>query len=188
MSPAKPILHPLKTPRTASFPSEIHSGSLSSLSDIKREDAASTPISPPLSYTEFLKALTPVFTSPVSPGISFPKCPVDKGLSTSYSQPSTATSSSFSTGNGLKSAKSVSHASEPSPMDPPRSARVPGPSPRRRLRISTVKNPIKTFSPLTDSPRSATALRSPFSPTEWKLRYFDSPRQRTSGCDTHRYV
>jgi hypothetical protein len=177
MSPAKPVLQPLKTPKSANFPSEIHSGSLSSLSDVKQEEGVSTPITPPLSYTEFLKALTPVFTSPVSPGAGFPKYPMERSLSSSVSQPSTATSSSFSSSEGLKSAKSVSHVPE-SPLETPQSARMPGP--RRRLRISTSRSHLKSFSPITDSPRSANTLRSPFSPSEWKLRYFEAPM---SACD-----
>lgn len=177
MSPAKPVLQPLKTPKSGSFPSEIHSGSLSSLSDVKREEGTSTPITPPLSYTEFLKALTPVFTSPVSPGACFPKFPIEKNLSSSVSQPSTATSNTFSIAEGLKSAKSVSTVPE-SPLEAPQSARVPGP--RRRLRISTSKNHLKSFSPIADSPRSANTLRSPFSPSDWKLRYFEAP---ISACE-----
>jgi hypothetical protein len=169
MAPRKPVLHPLKTPKSATFPSEIHSGCLSSLSDTKREDAMSTPITPPLAYTEFLKALTPVFTSPISPGVSFPKYPIEKSY-TSTSQPSTATSVSFPSEELIKSATF----SPQSPHVPPRSAK--GPSGRRRLKLSPVKVSAKAFTPTTDSPKTASIIRSPFSPSDWKIRYFDAPR------------
>ncbi|KAL1964634.1 hypothetical protein VTN77DRAFT_6808 [Rasamsonia byssochlamydoides] len=164
MTPAKPTLHPLKTPRSATFPSEIRK------SDAKREEGISTPITPPLAYTEFLKALTPVFTSPVSPGTSFPKFPIEKAY-TSASQPSTATTGSFSSGDAIKSAST--NFSPQSPTAPVLSAK--GSSTRRRLKISPVKGSAKAFSPTTDSPQSASTIRSPFSPSDWKLRYFEAP-------------
>jgi hypothetical protein len=171
MSPAKkPALHPLKTPRSATFPSEIQSASSSSASDIKREDGISTPITPPLAYTEFLKALTPVFTSPVSPGTSFPKFPIDR-THTSASQPSTATSGSFPSGDVIKPTSATF--SPRSPIATPLSAKS---SARRRLKISTVKGSAKAFSPTTESPKSASTARSPFSPSDWKIRYFEVPR------------
>jgi hypothetical protein len=169
MAPAKPVLHPLKTPKSTTFPSEINSASLSSLSDTKPADAMSTPITPPLAYTEFLKALTPVFTSPVSPDVAFSKFPMDN-RPTSTSQPSTATSGSFSSGKVIKSATF----SPQSPNVPLHSAK--GASGRRRMKISPIKTSAKAFSPITDSPKSASTLRSPFSPADWKLRYFEAPR------------
>ncbi|KAL1989144.1 hypothetical protein VTN96DRAFT_3691 [Rasamsonia emersonii] len=175
MAPTKPTLHPLKTPKSTTFPSEIQSGSLSSPSDTKREDAMSTPITPPVAYAEFLKALTPVFTSPVSPGTSFPKFPIERTY-TSTSQPSSATTGSFPSGDAIKSASATF--SPQSPTAPPLSAK--GSSARRRLKISPVKGPSTAFSPTTDSPKSASTVKSPFSPSDWKLRYFETTRS-TSG-------
>ncbi len=61
----KPSLPPLQTPQTASFPSEIVETPLSALPPaIKQETGLKTPITPPIAYTEFLKALTPVLISP----------------------------------------------------------------------------------------------------------------------------
>lgn len=170
MAPTKPLLHPLKTPKTATFPSELHAGP-SSRPDIKCEDASSTPISPPLAYTEFLKALTPAF-SPMSPGMNFPKFPVDKSR-TPISQPSTATSTSFP-------GREFSRSETLSPQSPvsARSFRD-----RRRLRISTTRASSKNLSPTTDSPLSAlsaSAAYSPFSPADWKLHYSGLPRSSTS--------
>lgn len=163
MTPPKPTLHPLKTPRSATFPSEIQK------SDVKREDTSSTPITPPVAYTEFLKALTPVFTSPVSPETSFPKFPIERSC-TSKSQPSTATTCSFPN-DAIKSASGI--VSPQSPTAPVLPAK--GSGTRRRLKISPVKTSAKAFSPTTESPKSASTIRSPFSPSDWKLRYFEAP-------------
>ncbi|KAL2004868.1 hypothetical protein VTN00DRAFT_3141 [Thermoascus crustaceus] len=165
MGPTKPTLHPLKTPKSATFPSELHTSRSDS---IKREDGNSTPITPPLAYTEFLKALTPVFTSPVSAGVTFPKFPIEKPEDSSATQPSTATSGSFPSGDAIKSASAA--LPPPSPFAPPHSAKSPGAL--RRLRIPQ----SLAYSPVTESPKSATTIRSPFSPSDWKLRYFEAPR------------
>ncbi|KAH8700281.1 hypothetical protein BGW36DRAFT_126130 [Talaromyces proteolyticus] len=177
MAPTKPILHPLKTPKSTTFPSEIHDGPASARPDIKHEDSSATPISPPLAYTEFLKALTPVFNSPMSPAMSFPKFPIEKSR-TPTSQPSTASSASFPSSDFIKSATI-------SPQSPMSAKSFSG---RRRLRISTAKVCGKTFSPTTpatDSPLSAlsalsaTSMCSPFSPSDWKLHYSDVSRNST---------
>lgn len=164
----KPVLHPLKTPKTATFPSEIHTAT--SHPDIKFEDVSSTPISPPLAYTEFLKALTPAF-SPMSPAIGSPKFPIHKARTTT-SQPSTATSTSFPVADFARSATI-------SPQSPVSARSFTG---RRRLRISTSKASSKNMSPTTDSPLSALSASacSPFSPSDWKLHYSGLNRSSTS--------
>ncbi|KAL1976626.1 hypothetical protein VTN31DRAFT_2908 [Thermomyces dupontii] len=175
MPPAKPVLRPLKTPQNTSFPSEIHSASLSAVSDVKREDSMTTPITPPVAYTEFLKSLTPVFTSPVSPEHSFSKFSFEK-RSPEASQPQTATVSSSTSEEPLQSV-----------APPQKSATDPLPhaskcaKERRRLRISPTKASSKNFSPTASatSPKSATTPWSPYSPADWKLRYFEAPH--TSG-------
>lgn len=168
MAPSKPVLHPLKTPKTATFPSELHNDSLYSRSDIKTENSLTTPITPPLAYTEFLKALTPVFNSPISPAVSLSKFPFEK-MTASISQPSTATSVSFPNGGDFVKSATIS---PDSPYAPPISARSFS-SGRKRLRISTAKACGKALSPTTDSPLSATTAYSPFSPSDWKLRYLE---------------
>lgn len=192
MPSAKPFLHPLKTPKSATFPSELHDEILSSSSDrVKQETGTSTPITPPTAYTDFLKAYTPVFTSPASAGVTFPRYPLDSNSSSSNSsnklapnsastsstsQPASAVSGSFIFNEPIKSAT----AALPPPL-PSAGATRPArkdPSSLRRLRIPPSS---MAFSPSTDSPRSATTIRSPFSPSDWKLRYLEPPRSATSG-------
>ncbi|KAJ6152953.1 hypothetical protein N7497_007272 [Penicillium chrysogenum] len=121
--PTKPVLPPLKTPKTMTFPSELHESPLTAGSDfIKREEGSSTPITPPQAYTEFLKALTPVFTSPVSAGVDFPKFKFEKRRPSPISVPSSATSTVFSTRDNLSARDSPKVASAtlppPSPPEP----------------------------------------------------------------------
>ncbi|CRG90162.1 hypothetical protein PISL3812_07204 [Talaromyces islandicus] len=167
MAPTKPTLHPLKTPKNTTFPSEIQSATPSSISDTKREPM-STPITPPLAYTEFLKAMTPVFTSPVSPGVSFPRYPIEKA-NTPTSQPASATFPSFPKGeSAVKSATFP-----PKYLHAPHSAKPS--TGRRRMKVSPIKTSFKGASTTTKSPRSASALRSPYSQSEWKLQYVETP-------------
>ncbi|KXG46689.1 uncharacterized protein PGRI_039400 [Penicillium griseofulvum] len=172
--PAKPVLPPLKTPKTMTFPSELHESPLTAGSDyIKREEGSSTPITPPQAYTEFLKALTPVFTSPVSAGVEFPKFKFEKRRPSPISVPSSATSTVFSSHESLSARDSPRIASltlpPPSPAPSPRSARLP--TTLRRLRIPH----SCMYSPVTESPGSARTIRSPFSPSDWKIRYIETP-------------
>lgn len=193
MPSAKPFLHPLKTPKSATFPSELHDEILSSTSDtVKQEAGTSTPITPPTAYTDFLKAYTPVFTSPASAGVTFPRYPLDSNsssgnssnrlaptsacTSSSTSQPASAVSGSFTFNEPIKSATAALPPPVPS-AGTTRPARK-DPSSLRRLRIPPSS---AVFSPSTDSPRSATTIRSPYSPSDWKLRYLDPPRSATTG-------
>ncbi|KAJ5811931.1 hypothetical protein N7474_008232 [Penicillium riverlandense] len=173
MPNSKPVLHPLKTPKSATFPSDLHIESPSSLSDTVKQEDLSTPITPPTAYTDFLKALTPVF-SPASAGagFTFPKYPLDKPSAASpTSQPASALSGSFVFGDSARSPTiSLPPPTPSSANSTKRSFPVP-----RRLRIP---QSLK-YSPTTDSPKSATILRSPFSPSDWKLRYYEPPRSAT---------
>ncbi|KAJ5550418.1 hypothetical protein N7535_001641 [Penicillium sp. DV-2018c] len=174
MPSAKPTLPPLKTPKTMTFPSELHdtpltAGPFTAGSDIiKREEGSSTPITPPQSYTEFLKALTPVFTSPLSAGVESSKFKYEKRRPSPISVPSSATGTCLSARESFK----VNSATlpPPSPAPSPQSARPS--SSLRRLRIPQTC----IWSPVTDTPGSARTIRSPFSPSDWKIRYIETPR------------
>jgi hypothetical protein len=168
MPPAKPVLHPLKTPKTMIFPSELHDSPLTATSDhIKSEEgsaSSSSSITPPDSYKKFLEALTPVF-SPVSAGAEFKRFNFDKRRPSPISVPSSASSDGPKTTSAIpppSPARSQQSAS-------PQSARLP---PLRRLRIP----PSCAYSPMTDSPRSARTILSPYTPSDWKIRYIETPR------------
>lgn len=164
MPNAKPILPPLKTPKSASFPSELHDDCPSSISDaIKQEEELSnpksTPITPgsiPSAYKEFLEAFTPIF-SPASAGVSF-KSPFERPAASPTSQPASALSGSFSLRGDSARSPTISL-----PPPTPASAAVPrkGHLAPRRLRNLP---PLLKYSPTTDSPKSATTFRTPFSP------------------------
>ena len=76
---AKPVLSTLKTPVSATYPSELRSPMVHSAStptflkreeSLKREELLKTPISPPSAYLDFLKTLSPVLMSPLPTGTS----------------------------------------------------------------------------------------------------------------------
>lgn len=179
---ARPVLPPLQTPKTASFPSEIVDTPNSCISAFIKQENIGTPITPPVAYTDFLKALTPVLASP----------PVTGALSRSMSDESTSTRNSMisnaSTSSSLSSSRSESHKSPTSSIPPtPYSRRTP--TGLRRLRIPH----SPAFSPSTcgPSPRTAVSamsgmstgslLYSPFSPADWNAdsatrRYFEAPK------------
>lgn len=178
----KPVLQPLQTPKTSTFPSEEIPRAHPSKADSKADEEKSllSPITPPVAYTEFLKAMTPIFHSPVSPAMSFSRClPIERlpVSATSVSQPSTATSVSFPEDVDFVKSETIS------PESPPPSAKSVGG--RKRLRISTAKAAARKG---VDSPRSAAASCSPFSPADWKVRYFDGPRQSTGKSVSIRQV
>ncbi|KAA8648878.1 hypothetical protein EYZ11_006431 [Aspergillus tanneri] len=173
MPSIKPILEPLKTPQPMVFPSELQGNDTGcSLSgNGKNEEGLSTPITPPAAYTEFLKAFTPIFSPDSARAensrFSFDR-PLERQANTPTSQPTSAASSSFNFSEPARSAT----ASLPPPT--PYGAPFPRRDPRslRSLRIPPRYSPTT----MTESPRSATMLRSPYSPPEWKTRYHESPR------------
>ncbi|KAK3197084.1 hypothetical protein GRF29_1536g580394 [Pseudopithomyces chartarum] len=70
----KPTLSALKTPVSATYPSELRSPMVFSattptFATLRREDIK-TPITPPTAYLDFLKTLSPVLMSPLSTGTS----------------------------------------------------------------------------------------------------------------------
>ncbi|KIW42296.1 uncharacterized protein PV06_05858 [Exophiala oligosperma] len=169
----RPVLPPLQTPKTASFPSEIVNTPVSCVPAMIKQESAGTPITPPVAYTDFLKALTPVLASPPSTG----------ALQRSLSDESTSTRNSMisntSTSSSLSSAKSESHKS-------PAGSVPPTPDARRNLRRLRIPH-SPAFSPNTCGPSPRTAfsgmsagsmIYSPFSPADY--RYFDAPRSACS--------
>ena len=128
----------------------------------------------PKAYTEFLEAMTPVF-SPASAGTTPYKFPLEKSSASPTSQPASALGGSFAF--SPMSARSPTISLPPPSSLPPPTPASAAPSRKsfavpRRLRIpQSLKG-----SPITDSPKSATSLRSPFSANDWKLRYYEPPR------------
>ncbi|RMZ90872.1 hypothetical protein DV736_g1904, partial [Chaetothyriales sp. CBS 134916] len=172
----KPVLPPLQTPKTASFPSEIVDTPLSACVSavIKQEQDLKTPITPPTAYTDFLKALTPILTSP--PTSALHRSLSDETVATKDSagfHPSSASSSSSGKSEELKSEASV-------PPTPVRRT----PSALKRLRIPHSPHYSPTTcgpSPRTGMSSMSSALFSPFSPADWGIdsatrKYFDAPR------------
>ncbi|GAB1193192.1 hypothetical protein APSETT444_002395 [Aspergillus pseudonomiae] len=142
MAPEKPALHPLKTPKNMTFPSELRERTYTCLDadrpdkEVKKEDEdAEITITPPPAYTEFLNTFSPIFSSPTHSRANFAKYMHDKPRPSPTSAPSSTT-------NQL-----------------------------RHLRLP----PPYAHSPMADSPRSAHTLRSPFTPSDYRMRPFDSP-------------
>ena len=136
-----------------------------------------TPITPPAAYTEFLKALTPVFNSPSSAGMNFPRYPFDRPANSPTSQPASAMSSSFTMSEPQTAASATSSFPPPTPTSATTASTARGPSSLHRLRIPQSMR----FSPTIESPESATTIGSPFSPSDWKdwkVKYLESTRSK----------
>lgn len=159
----KPVLKPLHTPRTM-YPSELFDNPLDS--EQRADQKAS--ITPPPSYTEFLKAFSPIFRSPQSGEAGSPKFTFEKPRPSPITIPPSAASRSFSTNNAARNRVSSVHS--PSSASTPVSAQDSGAL--RRLHIP----PSLVSSPATASPQSAYTVRSSYSPSEWRRRYVESPR------------
>ena len=181
----KPSLPPLQTPQTASFPSEIVETPLSALPPaIKQETGLKTPITPPIAYTEFLKALTPVLISPR-------QTPALPRTSSSESAPGRETpTSGHSTASNFSFSRQDTHKTIGAPAPPPSlhvrsnsSARTPTSLRRLTIPQSPAGSPHSAATMSTTGLTSAMA-RSPFSPADWNLdstgrRYFEQPRSAT---------
>lgn len=193
----KPVLPPLKTPKTMTFPSELSPFTATSTPVIKSEEGLSEPsslssLTPPSSYVEFLKALTPVFETPISAGPDFRRFNYDRINFERKRRPSPI---SVPTNTTSDSPKTTSAAFPPrSPMTSQKSATSPQsarlPTTLKRLRIPTTC----VYSPLSDSPGSvrtpgsartpssartpgsARTLHSPFGSSDWKIRYIETPK------------
>ena len=181
----KPSLPPLQTPQTASFPSEIVETPLSALPPaIKQENGLKTPITPPVAYTEFLKALTPVLISPKQT----PALP--RNLSSESASGRETPTSSHSASSSFSFSRQDSHKITSAPAPPPSpyvrsnsSARTPTSLRRLTIPQSPAGSPHSAATLSTTGLTSAIA-RSPFSPADWNLdsngrRYFEQPRSAT---------
>jgi hypothetical protein len=181
---AKPALSTLKTPLSATYPSElrspmVHSATDSIFANIKREDdSLRTPITPPTAYLEFLKNLSPVLTSPMSTGTSsrfvFEGRPVSV-TSAASSASFTSTSAPADKDSPATSRSSSCTRCDPAREEPPMSApptkvrtiSIPPPSPFTRpqsARTPRLYIPQSPYSPAgVRSPASANSIQSPFS-------------------------
>ena len=197
MAPSKPALRPLKTSKQMTFPSELYynSPATSDSDTIKKEEGSSTSLSPPSSYTEFLKALTPVFSPASTGGTTFPRqTSTGPGSHPSpISIPSSTTSSTFPAADELSKQNKTGSPSvpppSPAPTSVPLSAKPPTLGPVARLRQPppyTAYSPSP--SPVMDSPRTATVIRSPHSPPEWRIRYVESPKSANKSSFTVQHV
>lgn len=168
MAPSKPTLRPLQTPRNVSFPSELLDRPPPSSSPKSENGEDTATITPPPSYTEFLRILTPVYGTPTNDEPFSPRLPAERPAPSPMTLPSSAASSSFPTGNMSRNRLSPVHPY--SPYSGPQSARETGPLRRLHIPASFV------YSPSVASPQSAYSIRSPYSPSEWRRRYMESPR------------
>ncbi|KNG49223.1 dipeptidase 1 precursor [Stemphylium lycopersici] len=188
---SKPRLATLKTPMSATYPSELRSPMVTSattpiFANIKREDSdLKTPITPPTAYLEFLKNLSPVLSSPMSTGTSSkfvfgdsrPTSVTSSASSASFTStsapaekdsPATSRSSSCS---GCDTSKEEAKDPKEPPMSAPptklQTVTIPPPSPFTRphsARTPRLYIPQSPYSPAAvRSPASAKSIQSPFS-------------------------
>ncbi|KAF2788696.1 hypothetical protein K505DRAFT_254903 [Melanomma pulvis-pyrius CBS 109.77] len=204
---SKPTLSALKTPLSATYPSELRSPMIHSAMTptfIKREDSLKTPITPPSAYLDFLKTLSPVLMSPMATGTSskfvFEGRPTSMASVTSSASSASFTSTSGPADKASPASPASSRASsccncEPSKPEPPRSAplakvdtvTIPPPSPFTRpqsARTPRLYIPQSPYSPASvRSPASATSLNSPYSavsPRTWDLEKKTGRTRRVS--------
>lgn len=148
--------------------SSIHEGSARSPSDyVKHEEPdLKTPVEVPLAYKAFLDNLSRKFEKA---GPSF----------SPTSQPASAMSGSFMFSDSPDSVNLRSPTVSLPPATPASAAPYRrGYAPcRLRTQHSSILSP-GVDSPRSATPRSATILRSPFSP-DWKLRYYEAPHSAT---------
>ncbi|USP79761.1 hypothetical protein yc1106_07035 [Curvularia clavata] len=185
---SKPTLSSLKTPMSATYPSELRSPMVTSattpiFANIKREDSdLKTPITPPTAYLEFLKNLSPVLSSPMSTGTSSrfvfgeSRTPsitsaASSASFTSTSAPADKDSPATSRSSSCSSCDNSKEDSKEPPMSAPptkvQTVTIPPPSPFRRphsARTPRLYIPPSPYSPAAvRSPASAKSIQSPFS-------------------------
>ncbi|KAH7131965.1 hypothetical protein B0J11DRAFT_427902 [Dendryphion nanum] len=183
----------LKTPLSATYPSELKSPMIQSAAAtptfIKREDSLKTPITPPIAYLDFLKTLSPVLMSPMPTGSST-KFVFEANRPTSIASVTSSNSTtSFTSTSGpmdkpsptsAPSSRESSCNCDAAKQEPPKTA--PLSKPRLPANIDTVSIPPP--SPFT-RPQSARAPRlyipqSPYSPNTVRSPALRSPGSATS--------
>ncbi|GKZ69198.1 hypothetical protein AnigIFM50267_004385 [Aspergillus niger] len=177
MGPTKPTLRPLTTPKSMVFPSELRERTYTTCLDSDRstsivakesssEDNEAS-ITPPPAYTDFVNTFSPIFASPTTSRANFYKYMVDKPRHSPTSTPSSTTSANFPSGQ--------------SPRNNNTTAVVPH---GQRMRLP----PPYVCTPVSDSPRSAHLLHSPFTSSEWRGRPFESPVSEAGNSFSVRHV
>jgi hypothetical protein len=199
---SKPVLSTLKTPLSATYPSElrspmVHSATTPIFAHIKREnDDLKTPITPPAAYLDFLKTLSPVLSSPASTGTSTRF--VFEG-SRPVSVTSSATSASFTSTSapGNKDSPATSRSSSCSRCDHPKEDAMPMSAPPTKVNMVTIPPPSPFVRPQSArtprlyipqspfgspanvaSPASASSTKSPFSAVSPRTREMEKKPAR----------
>ncbi|KAB2570058.1 hypothetical protein BFW01_g12337 [Lasiodiplodia theobromae] len=184
---AKPTLPALKTPVSATYPSELRSPQVATPSIVKREEGEKTPITPPAAYVDFLKALSPALMSPMPTGTSTKFTFEERPPTSRTSSASSATTFTSTSSAADKPASPASSSGSPPPdetkaADAAKTAAtemrvtIPPPSPFVRpmsARTPRLLIPQSPFSPALRTPLSARSLHSPYSatmsPGAWSL-------------------
>ncbi|KAH9860408.1 hypothetical protein J1614_011739 [Plenodomus biglobosus] len=201
---SKPPLSTLKTPLSATYPSElrspmIHSATTPIFANIKREDDLKTPITPPTAYLEFLKNLSPVLTSPMSTGTSSrfvfeanrPVSVTSSASSGSFTSTAAPADKDSPATSRSSSCSGCDHSKEDPPMSAPptrlQMVTIPPPSPFNRphsARTPRLYIPQSPYSPANvRSPASAKSIQSPFSamsPKAWDVEKKTGRSRRVS--------
>ncbi|OCL10884.1 hypothetical protein AOQ84DRAFT_374502 [Glonium stellatum] len=120
----KPALSALKTPISATYPSELRSPMVSTPTYIKREEGQQTPITPPAAYLDFLKTLSPVLMSPLPSGASTKFTFGENRPSSTYSTTSITSTTSTASTDSATSTSGPIPADKPSPTSSNRSSRA----------------------------------------------------------------
>lgn len=175
-APSKPVLAALKTPLSATYPSELRSPMATVATTptiIKREEGMKTPITPPAAYVDFLKALSPVLMSPLATGTStkfvFPP-PTERHDSTTSISSFASSGSSVSNGAAERPAspkgansKSSSRSSSCCNCEVPTKKRAL-PSEEMKINIPPPSAFVRPAAVSARTPRRLQIPQSPFSP------------------------
>ncbi|KAL5047038.1 hypothetical protein BDW71DRAFT_180898 [Aspergillus fruticulosus] len=187
----RPELHPLRTPKHITFPSELQEYLRPTNPSPACTDGngKGPSVPPPLAYTEFLKALSPAFGSPQSATTAYSSSNssyLNKQLPSPQSLPSTASSTASFPGETARQRTHThthTRSGPPTPLNVSRSAVESSQYRRPRMSPSYIYSPVAM-----DSPKSAHAVRSPYPPLERRVRYVESPADPTGRVITIQHV
>ncbi|KAK7536739.1 hypothetical protein IWX49DRAFT_255775 [Phyllosticta citricarpa] len=180
----KPTLA-LKTPVSATYPSEISSPAVLTPTLLKHEEGEKTPITPPAAYVDFLKTFSPVLMSPVSSSTSSrfnfddrPTTSRTTSASSTSTQPTSAPSEAIENPQKSTSVQESGHptdkngsSKETAPSSTVTKTKgemrvtIPPPSPFVRpmsARAPRLRIPPSPLSASVRSPMSARSLHSPY--------------------------